>query len=195
MLTTAQGGHLPHCRETVCFRWSCRPIQRDDLTPAIHPKQRSTLAEVSLVGDDKNAPAQEPVFLNRSGAPSEMSSPHPRSLNPDMPAVHLNDLLSDGEPKASASLGLRVRAVDLVELLEDASLMIRWNVWPCIGHADVEMAVLCLGCHTYFPGVGELDGVPHEADQHLREALFVAEANRERLVHEHRHVSCNKRRS
>ena len=34
-----------------------------------------------------------------------------------------------------------------------------------------------------FAGVGELDGLAHEVEQHLREALFVSEANRERLVH------------
>jgi len=29
-----------------------------------------------------------------------------------------------------------------------------------------------------FAGVGELDGLAHEVEQHLREALFVSEANR-----------------
>jgi len=34
-----------------------------------------------------------------------------------------------------------------------------------------------------FAGVGELDGITDEVEQHLRKALFVSEANRERLVH------------
>src|SRR5215472_12719223 len=34
-----------------------------------------------------------------------------------------------------------------------------------------------------FAGVREFDGVTNEIEQHLREALFVPEANRERLVH------------
>jgi hypothetical protein len=41
-------------------------------------------------------------------------------LNPDASNVHLHDLLGDGEPKASAALGLGVRIVDLMELFEDA---------------------------------------------------------------------------
>src|SRR5262245_8309391 len=36
---------------------------------------------------------------------------------------------------------------------------------------------------AHLAGVGELDGIANEVEQHLREALFVSEANRERLFH------------
>src|SRR5215510_5142959 len=45
-------------------------------------------------------------------------------LHPDAPAVHLHDLFGDGEAKAGAALRLSVRAVDLMELLEDTILLI-----------------------------------------------------------------------
>jgi len=34
-----------------------------------------------------------------------------------------------------------------------------------------------LGSDAHLAGVGELDGVAHQVQQHLREALFIAKAN------------------
>src|SRR5262249_31141967 len=45
-----------------------------------------------------------------------------RRHHPDPPAVHLDDLLGDGEPEARAALGLGKRAVDLMELVKDPTL-------------------------------------------------------------------------
>ena len=44
-------------------------------------------------------------------------------FDPDAAAMHLDDLLGDGEPEPGAALGLGVGAVDLMELLEDARLL------------------------------------------------------------------------
>jgi hypothetical protein len=55
--------------------------------------------------------------------------------------VHLDDLLGDGEPEAGAALGLGVGAIDLMELLEDARLMLRGDTWPSVGDTEVEAAV------------------------------------------------------
>src|SRR5262245_63538184 len=41
-----------------------------------------------------------------------------RRFDPNAAAVHLHDLLGDGESKARAALGLGKRAVNLVELIE-----------------------------------------------------------------------------
>src|SRR5262249_47462766 len=49
--------------------------------------------------------------------------PQPR-LDPNATAVHLHNLLGDGEPETGATLGLGNRAVDLVELLENPRLML-----------------------------------------------------------------------
>src|SRR5215468_5919677 len=106
-----------------------------------------------------------------------------RRLHPDATTMHLDDLLGDRKPESSASSRLGQRAVDLMELLENANLLLFGNAWPGIGHADVEVAVDRLGTHTHLADVCELDGVPNEIEQHLCEALFVAEANWERLVH------------
>jgi hypothetical protein len=40
--------------------------------------------------------------------------------------------------------------------------------------------------NAHLAGVGELDRVPNEVEQHLREALFVSEADWKRLVHRSR---------
>src|SRR5262249_6895292 len=70
-----------------------------------------------------------------------------------------------------------------MELVEDAGLVLFGNAWTRVGHADVEVAVDRLGGHAHLAGVRELDGVPHKVEQHLREALFIAEANGKRFVH------------
>src|SRR5262245_33489828 len=100
-----------------------------------------------------------------------------RRLDQDPTTMHLNDLLGDGEPKTSAADGLGQRAVDLVELLEDASSLVIGNAWPCIGHADVEVVVDCLRGHAHLTPGSELDRIADKVKQHLREALFVAKAN------------------
>ena len=50
-----------------------------------------------------------------------------------------------------------------------------------VGHADGEVAVHRCRRDAHLAGVGELDGVADEVEQHLREALLVAEADRQRL--------------
>src|SRR5215510_15891494 len=97
--------------------------------------------------------------------------------------MHLDDLLGDGEPEPRAALGLSKGTVDLVELLEDLSLLVKRYARPGVRHRDGEIAVPRARGDADLAGVGELDGIAHEIEQHLREALFVAEANRERLLH------------
>ena len=65
-------------------------------------------------------------------------------LDPDAAAVHLDDLLGDGEPEAGAALGLGVGVVDLVELLEDAGQLICGDARAGVGDADGEVAVRAL---------------------------------------------------
>src|SRR5262245_57413095 len=78
-------------------------------------------------------------------------------LDPNPAAVHLDDLLCNGEPEACAALGLGVRAVHLMELFEDAGLVLFGNTWPRIGHADIEAAVDSFGRDSHSPFVGELE--------------------------------------
>src|SRR5262245_36488792 len=105
-----------------------------------------------------------------------------RRHHPDAAAVHFDDLLCDGEPEARTALGFGEGTVDLVELVEDPTLLVEWYAGPGVCNRDREMAVPRARGDAHLAGVGELDGVAHEIEQNLREALFVAEANRERLV-------------
>src|SRR5262249_14718019 len=104
-------------------------------------------------------------------------------FDPDAATVHLNDLLGNCETETSAALGLGVGAVDLMELLEDARSLINGDAWPRIGYADVEVAVDRLGTHAHLSGVGELDGITDEIEQHLGEALLVAKPYGQGLGH------------
>src|SRR5215475_6998851 len=106
-----------------------------------------------------------------------------RRHHPDAAPMHLHDLLRDGEAEARAALGLGKGTVDLVELLEDPSLLVKGYARPGVRHRDGEMAVPRARSDAHLAGVGELDGVANEIEQHLRQALFVSEANRERLLH------------
>src|SRR5215467_15293048 len=103
--------------------------------------------------------------------------------HPDPAAVHLHDLLGDGKAEPRAALGLGQRTVDLMELLEDPILLIKGYARPGVRHRDGETAVARTRGDAHLAGVGELDGVAYEVEQHLREALFIAKANWERLVH------------
>src|SRR5215831_8721254 len=81
------------------------------------------------------------------------------------------------------ALCLGIRAVHLMELLEDAGLVLFGNAWPRIGHADVEVAVDRLGGNAHLASVGELDGVTHEVEEHLGQALLIAKPYGQGLCH------------
>ena len=78
--------------------------------------------------------------------------------------MHLNDLLGDGEPKARATLGLGVGAVDLMELLEDPILLVNGYAGARVCHRDGEMAIPRARGDPDFAGVGEFDGVANEIE-------------------------------
>ena len=98
-------------------------------------------------------------------------------LDPDTPAVHLHDLLGDGEPEASATLCLGKGAVDLVELLKDARLLLLGDARSGVQHADGELTIDGFCRHAHLASIRELDGVANEVKENLREALLVAMAN------------------
>src|SRR5262245_43068714 len=120
---TAESSQAPAQRTTLCSDGlSSVPISR--IAPVVRSSRR-VLLEFGTCGE-----------LHLEGrALSE------RRFDPNTAAVHLDDLLGDGEPKASPALGLSVGTVDLMELLEDARMMFVGNAWPRIFHADVEVAV------------------------------------------------------
>src|SRR5262245_50366682 len=53
-----------------------------------------------------------------------------RRHHPDAPAMHLDDLLGDGQPEARAALGLGKGTINLVELIENPTLLVEWYAGP-----------------------------------------------------------------
>src|SRR5262249_33474065 len=97
-------------------------------------------------------------------------------LDPDTSSVHLNDAFDDGEPKAGATLGASAGAIGLLELLEDLLLIRFGNARPGVGDGDREGPVRHRHLDLHLTSVGELDGVPHQIEQHLRQPPLVAPA-------------------
>jgi len=62
---------------------------------------------------------------------------------------------------------------DLVELLKDALLLLLGDTRSRVRHADTEVTVDRLGSHAHLTGIRKLDGIAHEVEQQLREALLV----------------------
>jgi|SRR5215467_9727123 len=82
----------------------------------------------------------------------------------------------DGESQSRATLGLGIGAVHLMELLEDAGLVLPRYSRPRVRYGDREVAADHFGRDTHLPMVGELDGVADQIEQYLGEALFIAKA-------------------
>src|SRR5262245_19125396 len=97
--------------------------------------------------------------------------------------MHLHNLPRDREAKPGTALRLGAGAVDLVKLLEDARLVLLRNAGTRVGYSNFEVPVYHFRRDTHLAGVGELNSVAHKIEYHLREALFVAEAKWEWLVH------------
>ena len=73
-------------------------------------------------------------------------------FDPDAAAMHLNDLLGDGEAEAGTSFSFRVGAVDLVELLEDPRPLVLRNAGAGVHDADGEAPVDGIGLTRTPPG-------------------------------------------
>src|SRR5215831_8232739 len=82
-----------------------------------------------------------PEFGARGQLHLEGRAPTQGRLHPDAPAVHLDNLLGNGEPEARAAFGLGKRAVDLMELIEDPILLIKGYARSGVCHQDCKMVV------------------------------------------------------
>src|SRR5262245_13156669 len=69
-------------------------------------------------------------------------------------------LLGDGEAEARAVLGLGVRAVDLMELLEDPISLIKGYARPGVRHRDGELAVAAPAAMLTSPASVNLMALP-----------------------------------
>src|SRR5438132_12144452 len=94
-----------------------------------------------------------------------------------------NNLLGNGEAKASTAFGLGIRVIDLMELLEDSCPLPLRDARASVHHTDREVSVDSFSGHADLTFISELDGIADEIEQHLRKALFIADANRQRFGH------------
>jgi hypothetical protein len=97
--------------------------------------------------------------------------------------VHLDDLLSDRQAEPAAALGLGVGVVDLVKLVEDFKLLVRRNARPRVGNRDGESVVRRARDDAHLASVRELDCIADKIEQHLGEALLVANAEGQGFRH------------
>src|SRR6478752_6216325 len=102
---------------------------------------------------------------------AEGSSLAERRFDPDAAAMHLDDLLGDRKPEAGPALGLGVGAVDLVELVEHARVLVCRYAGARVGDGDGKVAAHGTGRDADLALIRELDGVADKIEQHLREAL------------------------
>ena len=105
-------------------------------------------------------------------------------VHPEPATVHLDDPPRDGEPEPGAALGLGDRIVGLLELLEQLLLIGGIDSRSGVVHRHAERAIGRRDLDRHFAGVGELDRVADQIEQHLGQLLLVAVASR----HVGRHV-------
>ena len=74
--------------------------------------------------------------------------------------MHLDNLLGNGEPQPGAAFRLGVGAVDLVELLEDARLVLLGNAGPGVDHTQAKWPLLAVAVMLTSPVSVNLMALP-----------------------------------
>ena len=100
-------------------------------------------------------------------------------IQPQPAAVHFDDPARDGEPQPGAAFGLGDRIVGLLKFLEQLFLVRGIDARTGVMDGDAERAIGRRDLDGHFAGVGELDGVADQVEQHLGELALVAVAGRQ----------------
>src|SRR5204862_7118520 len=82
--------------------------------------------------------------------------------------------LGDSEAEPGATLLLGVRAVYLMELMENTCLLRLRNTWTCIGNSHPKLTIRRPGGNTDLAPICEFDGVPDKIKKNLRNAALIA---------------------
>ena len=98
-----------------------------------------------------------------------------RALDPDSTAVHLHQLLRDGQPEPGSLVLAADAAVALLKAFEDPLHVVRRDADAGIAHADQQLGALTLGRHPNAAGLGEFDRVAQQVQQHLLELGAIGE--------------------
>jgi hypothetical protein len=88
--------------------------------------------------------------------------------------VHLDNPLRYCQSQSGTPLLAGDGVVRLLELLKQLGLIGGGDARTGIANRDIERSVVRFGLDDHFAGVGELDGVADQIDQHLRQAPAVA---------------------
>ena len=99
-------------------------------------------------------------------------------IHPQPATVHLDDPPRDRKPEPGAALRLRDRVVGLLKFLEQLLLIGGINSRSGVVHRHAQRAIGRRDLDGHFPGVGELDGVADQVEQHLSELALVAAPGR-----------------
>src|SRR6267143_913262 len=98
-----------------------------------------------------------------------------RALNPDLAAVHLDDLLNDREAQPGPGDRLGGAAPDPPEPLEHVADLVRRDAQPGIGDADEREAAFRAGRQGHHASVWRvLDRVVDQVADHLDQAVSIA---------------------
>src|SRR2546421_12843680 len=89
------------------------------------------------------------------------------ALDPDAPAVHLDELLGDAKPEARAAELARDGGVELAELGENLGELVRRDANPGVQHAVAHAVAVARGADRHAAAPGELEGVAGEVEQAL----------------------------
>ena len=97
------------------------------------------------------------------------------AIDPDPSAVHFDNVLGDGEAKASAACLAGARGVDAIEALEDARLVGFGNANASVGDYEDDFGAACFGADYYFTArEGVLRGVVQQILQDFGEPAAIA---------------------
>ena len=107
------------------------------------------------------------------------------ALGPDAAAVHLDELLDDGEPQAQAAVPPRRAGVGLAEAVEDVREELGLDAHAGVDDADLDVRVDPLQEHLHLAALGrELHGVGEQVPDDLLEPGEVAgDGAGERIEH------------
>src|SRR5436190_19989527 len=88
--------------------------------------------------------------------------------------MQLDNALGDGKAEPGATLLLGVRAVDLMELMENTCLLRLRNTRTRIDNSHPKLTIRRPGGNADLAAISEFDGVPDKIKKNLRNAALIA---------------------
>ncbi len=153
---------------------ACRlqaPGQEGRLERRMRDDQDALAGEVGLV---RRLRAGRVRRRQRQGDPEGGAVPDP-AVERDLAAHAFDDAARDGEPEPGAAVAAARAAVALLELVVDRRDALRRDAGAGVAHLDDDAVRLGRHDDADAADLGELDGVAGEVDQHLSEAVAVAD--------------------